>query len=481
MLPRHFQDAGRLARDVRSGAVGARELLELYLSRVDALNPALNAVVQQDRDGARARADAADAALARGECWGPLHGVPMTVKDSFDLTGLPTTFGFPERHEHRATSDAVAVQRLAQAGAVVFGKTNVPAALSDFQSYNALYGVTQNPWRHGHVPGGSSGGSAAALAAGLTALELGSDIGGSVRNPAHFCGVFGHKPTYDLVPARGHTLDDVLSSPDLAVVGPLARSSGDLRLAMDLLARPDDIEARGLRVRLPLLDTPTSALRIAVWADDRCCPVSSSVKARLDVVMSALAAEGARIDPRARPEFDPRQSHRVYDELLQAAMAIGMNDHQMLSMVERVRSLAPEDDSTAARVGRAQVMRRRDWAQRHELRTRLRWAWLRFFEQYDFLLAPIMPVTAFAHDHRRFGERTMSIDGVDQPYFDAVFWAGLPTVAYLPSTVIPAGVADDGLPVGVQIIGPAYGDLRTIGLAQRLEALGFGFVPPPSC
>jgi amidase len=480
MLPLHFQSATRLAQQIGAGTLGARELLEHCLSRVDALNPRLNAIVQQDRERARARADAADAALARGERWGPLHGVPFTVKESFDVTGLPTTFGFEALAAHRATSDAVAVQRLAGAGAVLFGKTNVPEALADFQSYNALYGTTENPWRQGCTPGGSSGGSAAALAAGLTALEMGSDIGGSIRNPAHFCGVFGHKPTYGLLPPRGHTIHDGLAFPDLAVVGPLARSAADLAQMVDLLAQPDAIEARGLRVRLPLLQEPTSALRVAVWSDDAMCPVSAAVGARLQAVVDALAAAGARIDTRARPVADAAAAHRLYDDLLQSAMAVNLSDEAMAAAVARARGLDATDTSAPARVTRAQAMYRRDWARLNEARTQLRWAWHRFFEQHDVLLAPIMPVTAFAHDHRRFGQRTMQVDGVDRPYFDATFWAGLATAAYLPATLIPAGPASDGLPVGVQIIGPAYGDQRTIGLARRLEALGFAFVPPPA-
>ena len=479
MLPLHYQSATMLARRIASGETTARALLEHFLARVDAHNPALNAVVQQQRDVARARADAADAALAHGERWGPLHGLPFTVKESFDVTGLPTTFGHASRAGHRAKGDAVAVQRLGQAGGVLFGKTNVPVDLADFQSYNALYGTTQNPWRSGRTPGGSSGGSAAALAAGLTAIELGSDIGGSIRNPAHFCGVFGHKPTYDLVPPRGHTLDDVLSFPDLAVVGPLARSADDLHLAMGLLAGPDALAARGLRVQLPTLDEPDTALRIAVWADDPVCPVSAAVGDRLQAVVQALARAGARIDTQARPVPDAAASHRLYDQLLQSTLASGLDDAGFAAAEARAAGLRADDQGAMARVTRAQTLRHRDWLRLNETRTRLRWAWHAFFEQHDFLIAPIMPTSAFAHDHRRFSERTMAVDGVNRPYFSATFWAGLPTLAYLPSTVIPAGAGPTGLPIGVQIIGPAYGDLRTIGLARRLEALGFAFTPPP--
>ncbi len=481
MLPLHFQSATRLARDIRAGQTTARALLELFLTRIDSLNPAINAVIQQDREGARARADAADAALARGEIWGPLHGVPMTVKESFDVRGMPTTWGIPALAEHRADADAVAVQRLTRAGAVLFGKTNVPINLADFQSYNDIYGVTQNPWRHGHTPGGSSGGAAAALAAGLTGLEMGSDIGGSIRNPAHFCGVFGHKATYELLPARGHTLNNALAMADIAVIGPMARAACDLALAMQLLAQPDELDAPGVRYHLPALTEATSELRIAVWKDDVNCPVSAGVRARMDAVTQALRDAGAHVDENARPDFDAEQANRLYNQLLQSALSGSIPDADFADAIAATNALSANDDSDRARVLRAQTLRRRDWARLNEARTQLRWAWHRFFAQHDFLLAPIMPITAYPHDHANFGQRRILVDGTPRPYFEPLFWAGLVGVAYLPATVFPAGIAEDGLPVGLQIIGPAYADMRTIGLAQRLEAMGFGFTPPPAC
>lgn len=475
----HFQSATDLAHAIRSGRVGAREALEHFLARVDRFNPTINAVIAQDRAGARTRADAADAARARGDAMGPLHGVPMTIKESYDFTGLPATFGIPAQRDNIATTDALAVQRLAAAGANVFGKTNVPIRLADFQSYNEIYGTTGNPWDPARTPGGSSGGSAAALAAGLTGLEIGSDIGGSIRNPAHFCGVFGHKPTWNLLPPRGHALGGALTPTDISVIGPLARGAGDLAVALRLMAGPDLLEADGLALRLPALDGPLSALRIALWTTDPMCPVSAAVGARVEAVAAALARQGARIDAAARPDFSAAHSHEVFSALLASAMAARLPDDTFASLVARADRLDPADDSAAARQLRWQTMRTRDWARLNEARSQLRWAWQRFFQQHDFLIAPIMPTTAFAHDQAPFGERRLEIDGQRYPYFMQTFWAGLAGVAYLPATVIPGGPSPDGLPIGVQIIGPAYGDLRTIQLAQRLEQLGFAFVPPP--
>lgn len=477
-LPLHLQSATALARQIHGGALGARELLELYLARVDRLNPALNAVVWQDRTRARARADAADAARARGERWGPLHGVPMTVKESYDLVGAPTTWGLPELAGHRAGADALAVQRLEAAGAVVFGKTNVPVQLADFQSYNPVYGTTENPWAAGRTPGGSSGGSAVALAAGLSALEIGSDIGGSIRNPAHFCGVFGHKPTWGLVPPRGHTLGDALTPPDIAVVGPLARSATDLETMLRAMAGPDAFDPP-LAATLPALTTPPPAWRVAVWDDDPLCPVSAAVRERVRAVAQALADAGAEVDDRARPDFAPAHSHRVYSALLAVALSAGVDDEEFARRQAKAAALRLDDDSDAARQLRWQTMPARQAQRLNEQRTRLRWAWQRFFERWDLLVTPIMPTTAFAHDHRPFGQRRIAIDGAEHPYFVQTFWAGLPGIAQLPATVIPGGPGPDGLPIGVQLIGPAWSDFRLLGMAQRLEALGFAFAPPP--
>ncbi|ODV13249.1 MAG: hypothetical protein ABT20_02485 [Rubrivivax sp. SCN 70-15] len=479
MTKLHFQSASELARRIRDRDITSRELLEHFLARVDALNPALNAVVVQDRERARAAADAADAALARGDAVGPLHGVPMTVKESYDLAGTPTTWGIPELRGNLATTDALAVQRLKAAGAVVFGKTNVPFRLADFQSYNAIHGTTHNPWRHGATPGGSSGGAAAALAAGLTGLEIGSDIGGSIRNPSHYCGVFGLKPTWNLLPMRGHALGGVLTPTDISVIGPLARSAHDLETVLRLLSVPDEIEARGLKVDLPALVEPSAGLRVALWRDDPLCPVSAAVQARADAVARSLAGQGARVDDQARPTFDAAHGHAVFQGLLHAAMSARMPDAEFAQAVAQADALPAADQGPAAQLLRAQTMRARDWQRLNEARTKIRWAWHRFFEQFDVLIAPVMSTTAFAQDERPFGERSILVDGQRLPYFSQIFWAGLAGVAQLPSVVVPAGLADDGLPVGLQLIGPAYGDLRMVQLAQRLEALGFRFVPPP--
>src|SRR5262245_12858497 len=323
-----FSSAIKLARAIKKREISSSELLEHYLARVDKFDGALNAMPVDDRERARARARAADDALARGEDWGPLHGVPMTVKESYDIAGLKTTWGVPQFRDNVADSDALVVERLKGAGAVIFGKTNVPFRLGDFQSYNEIYGTTKNPWDTARTPGGSSGGSAAVLAAGLAGLEAGSDIGGSIRNPAHYCGVFGHKPTWNLVPPRGHRVGGTLAVGDIPVGGPLARSAADLRLSLEITAGPDEILARGYSLSL---EKPKQRrlrdFRVAVWNDDLVAPVSKEVRARVDAVADAFRQDGANVvDPDARPAFGASHSNYTYQNLLQATLASRATD-----------------------------------------------------------------------------------------------------------------------------------------------------------
>lgn len=477
-----FLSATELAQWIADKKVSAEEVLNHYLERVDQHNGDLNAIVVQVREQALAQAREADAATARGESWGPLHGVPMTIKESYNLAGTPTTWGNPAWRDNVPREDAVPVRKLKDAGAIIFGKTNVPLALADFQSYNEVYGTTNNPYDLSRVPGGSSGGSAAALAAGMTGLETGSDIGGSIRNPAHFCGVFGHKPTWNLLWMRGHSgPGDIRAMPDISVIGPLARSAQDLETAVRTMAGPDPITARGYRMELPELGARgLGGLKVAVWGDDELCPVSNEVRGRIERVATMFKDAGATVDEEDRPAFTSEHTHQTYQHLLQATMATRMAEGDYRSLQEKVAELDPTDESNTAKVLRAQVSTFRDWTASNEARHKLRWHWHEFFQDFDILLAPIMPTPAFVHDHRPFGERTISVDGREMPYFQQVFWAGLTGVAYLPSTVIPTGLTDDGLPIGVQIVGPEYSDLVTIGVARLLEAAGCQFVPPHS-
>lgn len=443
-----FAGALEIAAHVRAGRVSAAECLAWFRGRVERFNPRLNAIVVFDWERAEARAVKADRALARGELWGPFHGVPVTVKESFDLAGQRTTWGDPALREVIAPGDDLVVQRLERAGAVVFGKTNVPLRLMDFQTYNALHGVTVNPWDASCTPGGSSGGSAAALAAGLTGLELGSDIGGSIRHPAHCCGVFGHKPTFGLVGATRGSAPGRLVATDMAVVGPMARSAADLRVAMTCLAGPGPLDGPAWRAPLPL---PTKALRdhrVVVWCAEAGFDVDPEILECCRELADALARLGVTVSDHPRPDLDVGASHRLYRNLLDAAVD---------PFAELPRS---------------------EWLRLDDERAQVRLRWRELFQTWDAVIAPVSPVAAFRHDHGPILARTIEVNGRRVPYADLLFWPGLATVSYLPSTVFPAGRSRAGLPIGLQVIGDAWHDLAIIDFVRQVtDALG-GFVPP---
>jgi amidase len=431
---------------------------------------------------ARKHAEAADAALARGEVRGPLHGVPMTIKDTIETLGLRTTAGAPIHSEHIPRHDAPAVARLRTAGAVIFGKTNVPVFAMDGQSYNPIFGTTNNPWDVTRAPGGSSGGAAAALAAGLTGLELGSDIGGSIRNPAHYCGVYGHKPTFEIVPLRGHIPGPPgsLSGADIAVIGPLARSAEDLALALDVVTGPDTDRAVAWRLELPPpRRTTLQEYRVAAWLDDPTCPVDGEVRARLGATAEALRKAGVTVDDMARPAFTFADALQTYLRLLWAATSPGIPPEQFQEIPTAAKQLPPEADGYWERFMRASAQHHRDWLLMHEAREQYRVRWAEFFRHYDVLLCPVVPTAAIPHDHSepQFA-RTLRVNGQEQPYLDIVAWAGVIGMAYLPATVAPIGRASGGLPVGVQIVGPYLEDRTPIDFARRLADVIGGFEAP---
>jgi amidase len=478
MLDLPFRSATQLATAIRAKKIGCLELLDLYLARVEKYDSALNAIVVRDFDRARLRAKALD--RARGTR-GPLHGVPVTIKESYDVAGQPTTWGDPKYKGHIAKCNALVVDRMLEAGAVLFGKTNVPLHLSDWQTFNAIYGTTNNPWDMARAPGGSSGGSAVALAAGLTGLEAGSDIGSSIRNPAHFCGVYGHKPTWGIVPRHGQALPWQQAPVDIDVVGPLARSSDDLKHALSIMAGPDTIEATGWHLDLARpRHTRLRDFRVAVMLDAPGIAVDHQVQDRLQALATFLRQQKVKIDLRGRPAIDTGEAFRVYTTLLRAATSDRQSDEDFEKNVCIAHSLAADDESYFARAIRGAVLSHRDWLAANEARHRMRLAWADFFTNYDLLLCPVANTAALPHDHEgERHERTMVVNGTRVPVTDHLFWAGYSGISYLPSTAAPCGFTPNGLPVGVQIVGPQYGDLTCLAFAKLLEREFQGFVPPP--
>ena len=479
-----YRTAKDTAAALRARKIGAAELADHVIARIEKLDQKLNAVVVRDFDRAREAAKAADAALARGE-QRPLLGVPMVVKESFNIAGLPTTWGVPAFKGWMPQEDAVTVTRLKAAGAVILGKTNVPIHLQDWQSYNDIYGTTNNPWDLGRTPGGSSGGSAAALAAGFGPVSLGSDIGGSLRVPAHYCGVYAHKPTYDLVPARGHTPPSVAAIPrhvDLAVVGPMARSAADLALELDLLAGPD--EARdGVAYRLALpapRHEDLKSFRVLVVDTHPLLPTATSVRTALDRLAERLGKAGAKVGRESPLLPDLAEGARLYMRLLLGVVSVQWPPEQVQLVASAAAMLPPDDKSLGAERIRGALIAHRDWMAADGGRAKQQQQWSELFREWDVVLCPPIATPAYPHDHSVPDyARHIEIDGKQYQYQDQLVWPGVATVPGLPATAAPIDHTDTGLPIGVQIVGPYLEDRTPIAFAELIEREFGGFVPPP--
>jgi amidase len=473
----HWRSATELAAAISRREVGSEEMLDHFVARIDRLDNPVNSVVRWDLDRARAAARAADAAVAADDDLGPLHGVPMTIKDSFQTEGCITTSGSPDLADHVPPADAAPVARLREAGAIPFAKTNLPIFAGDIQSFNDVYGTTNNPYDVERTPGGSSGGSAAALAMGFTPIELGSDIGGSIRVPAHYSGVMGHKPTFGIVPAHGQIpgMPGTLSQADLAVAGPMARTVDDLELELDVLSGPDRWDAPAWRLDLPpARATSLGDLRVAAWLDDERCPVDRDTARVLGDAVNAIDSAGGRVDVEARPGFTLDKAFSVFGNLLFAALAGGHSKGKIEHMA------SDSSDTPMGWVKRGSAARHRDWLSDHERRLQLRARWEEFFENFDAILLPVQPRPAIGHDHSEpQWDRRVDIGGEDRPYLDLFAWIAPAGLAYLPVTVVPVGMSADGLPIGVQIVGPYLEDRTTLQLARHVAEVTAG-CPHPS-
>jgi amidase len=455
-----LSSAGSLAAAIRNRELSSRELVESYVDRIERLDGPVNAVVTRAFDRARAEADAADAALARGDDLGPLHGVPCTIKDAIETEGIRSTGGAVELRDHLPTADADAVGLLRAAGAIVLGKTNVPRWSGDLQTYNELFGTTNNPWDPARTPGGSSGGPAAAVAMGFTAFELGTDIGGSIRIPAHCCGLFGLKPSFGVVPQRGY-LDHVgggTTDADINVFGPLARSADDLNLLLDVLAAPPPEQRAAWRVELPpsRFDAPNGA-RVAIWFDQPGMVIDPAYRALLGTLADRLDDAGAEVFE-ARPPYDPAEQIQLFGEMILTAISVSF------------------DDETAELLGGTH----RRWLRLDEQRAAMRRRWAEWFDTFELLLCPVLPCPAFPHDQEgTFETRTIEIAGETRPHLDLVAWTGLIGITGHPSAVAPVGRVPAGVPCGVQIVGGYLRDREAIQGARFVAELLGGFVAPP--
>ncbi|MFL6791461.1 MAG: amidase [Bradyrhizobium sp.] len=479
-----FKTAIELSAALAAKKVSAVELAQDAIERIERHDSKINAICVRDFERALAAARDADAALARGENK-PLLGLPLTVKESYNVAGLPTTWGIPEQKNFTPAEDALSISRVKAAGGIILGKTNVPVGLADWQSYNEIYGVTNNPYALGRTPGGSSGGSSAALAAGYGALSLGSDIGGSLRVPAFHCGVYAHKPTYALVPSRGHTPPPLPPLPydrDLSVIGPMARGAADLTLLLDAIAGPDPLEAgKAYKLQLPPpRHGELNNFRVLVVDTDPVMPTGKVVRANIDQLARNLGKTGAKIerDSKLLPDF--AASSRLYMRMLMSFLGASFAPEIYAGAQAGAAALSPDDTSLGAERLRGIVLNHRDWVMADRGRARLRAQWRELFETFDAVICPVMPTPAYPHNHSPEQEqRRIAVDGKDYVYPDQLAWPGIATLPGLPATAIPTGFSPDGLPLGVQIVGPWLEDRTPLKLAELIEREFGGFVPPP--
>jgi amidase len=454
-----LQSATNAARMLSRKEISSRELTEMLLARIDSVNPALNAVVVLRPEAALQEAAAADEATARGDATGPLHGVPMTIKDSFNVAGLHTSWGNPAFKDFVADWDATVVQRLRRAGAIIIGKSNVAFMLGDFgQTANELYGVTNNPWDTTRTPGGSSGGTAAALSAGMTFLEYGSDLVGSIRIPASFCGVYGLKPSVGIVPLTGFQPPGPPAGPSdmmyMSAVGPLGRSAHDLRAALSVTGGPEDQAEKAYTWTLsPSRHTRLEDFRVGVVLDHEQSPLSNEVVGPLSNAVDTLAQAGATVIEGWPDGVDPVRNYESFGFHVRLFFAFQQPDENFATLSEVVDH---ENRRMAARA-----------------------AWSRYFNEIDVFLCPVNITPAFPHDTRPFEERTITTPEGERPYNDQAFWVSHASLAGLPAVAAPIGRTPGGLPVGAQMVGPLYEDNTAITFAELFTDVIGGYEPPP--
>lgn len=480
----HYQSATELVAALANKKISSVELVEKTISRIERLDEKINAIIVRDFERARVTAKAADEAIARNERL-PLLGLPITVKESFNITGLPTTWGNLRYKNWCPNNDALAITRLKKAGAIIIGKTNVPFMLQDWQSYNEIYGTTNNPWDLSLTPGGSSGGSAAALAAGFVSLELGSDFAGSIRVPAHYCGVFGHKPSFNLVPMRGASPPTSPPSPhpmgDLMVAGPMARTATDLALALNVLAGPDEMwDGKGYQLSLPpARHKNINNFRVLILNTHPLCPTSAVINESIDNLIERLIKLGVTVSRDTQRVPDLAELTRTYVTLFSAFIAGNMPLEEYQKLEAAANILQVDDNSLSSFFLRGCIITHRDWLMATRTRAQLRQQWRNLFKEFDVVICPVMPTPAFPHDHSDPEKRKIEIDGKLFPYNDQFAWVSIATLFGLPATVVPIDPTEKGLPIGVQVIGDYLEDYTTIKFADLLEREFGGFSTLP--
>ncbi len=478
-----YRSATDLLSALRTKHISAVELLDATISRIEKYDKHINAVVVRDFERARIAAKQADDALAKGE-QKPLLGLPMTVKESFNIAGLTSNWGNPFFKDWQPMEDALVISRLKKAGAIIIGKTNVPFMLTDWQSYNDIYGTTNNPWNLNLTTGGSSGGSAAALAAGFVSLELGSDLAGSLRTPAHYCGVYAHKPSSDLVPLRGASPPTTLATSnrvDLVVAGPMSRTANDLALALNIIAGPDEFtDGKAYQLFLPpSRHTHLQDFRVLLIDENPLYPTANIIRQSLNTFADKLIKSGVKVVRDYSHLPDLAEITKNYATLLYAWEGgnLPLKDYEHL--ISLAKNLDINDKSLTALCLRSNVMNHRDWVLTTRTRTLLQQQWRNLYRDFDVILCPVMPTLAFPHDHNmNIEERIIEIDSMKLPYAHQFIWICFANLFGLPATVAPIDQSEEGLPIGMQIIGDYLEDNTTITFAKLIEREFGGFKPP---
>ncbi|MEX0783400.1 MAG: amidase family protein [Dehalococcoidia bacterium] len=470
-----FTSASDLIRALRAKQVSPPELLEMYLARIERYNSTLNAIVIPNTEQARGRARQVEP----GPSGGALEGLPLTIKDCIVVGGLRATAGVEELRDNIPEKDGPVAARVLGAGAVLIGKTNVPPNAGDWQADNPIFGRTVNPWDHARTPGGSTGGGSAALAAGLTALEFGSDIGGSIRVPAAFCGLYGHRPSDSAVPRSGHVPGPPVPRPGgiMGVQGPLARSAEDLELAMDVIVGPEPGEDQWKLELPPARAESLSGLRVAMLPPLDWLPVDDSVLAAMDQVATAASRAGARVES-VQPELDWKALLNTYRALLAVYIFAALPPEEKASMAALMEANGDEMERGTIRGLRATAT---DYLGFEVEREHFRRAYARFFHEWDVLVAPITIGPAFEHTTLPWTQRTVPVNGKPVPYGMQIVPPALATLPGLPATAFPVLRTEVGgkqLPIGLQAIGPYLEDRTPIRFAALMEREIGGFVAP---
>lgn len=478
-----FMSLNQLSEIIKTQQVSCSEILEIFLNRVKKYNPIINAVIVLNEENARRRAKEADKALLAGEIWGDLHGVPFTIKDAYEVKDMSMRSGSKQYEGYISDKSSDVAQKLLDAGAIIFGKTNLPYLAADWQTYNKIYGTTNNPWDINRSPGGSSGGSAAAVSSGFTPFEIGSDLNGSVRIPAHYCGVYGHRTTHGIVSFRGHVPGEPgdLSVPDLSVVGILGRSPKDLSMILDNIVGPVEENRKGWTVTLPE-PKEDKKYKVLAWLDDEFCPIDLEMKKVYMDLVEKLKQTNISVDIAKPQNYDLEEFSRLQITISGCVVCSSLTWFQSILTRIIIFALSFNRSNKVTRSKlyflKGMLFSHRKWEVTNEKKLQLQKKCRNIFNEYDIILAPVAPWTAFPHQQTSWEKIKIVTDNVKRDYTEHVPWTSIATVLDLPATSAPVALSETGLPINIQVIGNKYMDKYTIDFCNKINKIvNNAFIP----